>query len=179
MGGGKGGGRQANEPAQIQAQLSQQLFQQSDPLRSFLLTGQGQPTGPLADLLTQTPSNVFERGVLESQFGRARENILAGAPARGGQLAASLADLESQRALGVTGLAQAQQQRQIENIFRVFGGVTGTGQVALGGLGQAGSTLAAAGAAQQQSRLGLLGGLGTGIGMAIGAGKAPGSVKAA
>lgn len=138
----------------------------------------GRP-GMLQNLLTNPPEVPFERDVLESQFGRAREGILAGAPIRGGQLASSLADLESQRALGVTGLAQAQEQQRIQNLFNVAGLATGQTQVSLGGLGQAGSTLAAAGAARQQSQLQALGGLGLGLGTAVGAGKAPGSVKAA
>ena len=135
--------------------------------------------GMLQNLLTNPPNVPFERDVLESQFGRARENILAGSPARGGALNTSLANLESQRALGVTGLVQSQQQQQIENMFRTAGVATGQTQLSLGGLGQAGGTLAAAGAASQQAQAQMLGGLGTGLGFMIGSGKAPGSVKAA
>ena len=172
-GGGKGGGGSSNAPAQMQAQLAQQLFAETGPLRDLLIGGPG--GGMLGQLITNPPSQPFERDVLESKFARARESVLASTHGRGGALQASLTDLAGQRALGVTGLAQAQQQQQIENLFRTFAGVTGTGQVALGGLGQAGSTLAAAGAAKQQSQLGLLGGLGTGLGTVIGAGKQPGA----
>ena len=136
-------------------------------------------SGMLQNLLTNPPNVPFERDVLESQFGRAREDILSNVPARGGQLNTALADLASQRALGVTGLAQSQEQQRIQNLFNVAGLTTGQTQVSLGNLGQAGSTLAAAGAARQQSQASMLGGLGTGLGVLIGSGKAPGSVKAA
>lgn len=199
MGGGKGGGR-GDAASQTQAALAQQLFQESTPLRQLIIgappgvdpstipgfppglqptTPGGATPGLLQNLLMNPPNVPFERDVLESQFGRAREDILSGIPARGGQLTTALADLSSQRALGVTGLAQAQEQQRIQNLFNVAGLTTGQTQVALGGLGQAGSTLAAAGAARQQGQLGALGGLGAGIGTMIGAGKAPGSVKAA
>src|SRR3972149_1018168 len=151
---------------------------------SFLPGLAGSPAVPgspgmLQNLLPNPPNVPFERDVLESQFGRARENILSGSPARGGALNTSLANLESQRALGVTGLVQSQQQQQIENMFRTAGVATGQTQLSLGGLGQAGGTLAAAGAASQQAQAQMLGGLGTGLGFMIGSGKAPGSVKAA
>jgi len=133
--------------------------------------------GMLENLLRNPPGAPFERDVLESQFGRARENLLGSTPIRGGQLGSSLANLEAQRALGVTGLEQAQQQRQMENIFRTAGLTTGQTQLSLGGLGQAGGTLAAAGAASQQAQASMLGGLGTGLGILVGMGKQPGAQR--
>ena len=126
-------------------------------------------SGLLQGLLTQ-PTGVFpaERDTLESQFSRAREGILSGGPARGGLQSTLLANLESERAAGLTGLASMGQQRQIENIFRTGGLVTGQNQLSLGGLGSAAGTFSnlAGQRAALAGQLGQAAGLTAGLGMA-------------
>ena len=83
-------------------EIARQIFNQTAPLR-------GQTVDALSRVLAgQRPSSlrVFapEREALESQFRRARENVLSTTPTRGGQLNRSLVDLEIARAMGVSGL---------------------------------------------------------------------------
>jgi len=142
--------------------------------------------GLVQGLLTQ-PSGIFpaERDMLESQFSRAREGIISGGPGRGGLQASLLAQNEAERAFGLTGLASQGQQRQIENIFRTGGLVTGQNQLSLGGLGSAAGTFSGL-AGQQAALAGQLGqaaGLTAGLGMAgktgAGAGAGKGAAAAA
>ena len=60
-----------------------------------------------------------EREAIESQFGRARENIIATTPARGGQLNRTLADVEIARAQSVSGLESDVRKRAFEDALRI------------------------------------------------------------
>lgn len=87
--------RAAIASAQQQQGLGQQL--------------QGEITSQLLAILRgESPSMMAAFGpirqTLESQFGRARENILGNTPIRGGQLGQSLANLEMSRASDIFGL---------------------------------------------------------------------------
>jgi len=90
-------------------------------------TRQAQPvSGILPDFLRTgalpaavAPLTVPVRETLEAQFGRARENILARTPARGGQLADVLAGLETDRATRV-GLFQSEMEAPIrQNLLQI------------------------------------------------------------
>lgn len=88
---------------------------------------------------TQLPVFAPARDALEQQFTRARQNVIANAPVRGGQLNRSLVDLEGQRAQAVAGvesdLAKTLYQTGAQIGFQVPG-------VALGGMGSAAQSLA-------------------------------------
>ncbi|OFX03530.1 MAG: hypothetical protein A3E78_08220 [Alphaproteobacteria bacterium RIFCSPHIGHO2_12_FULL_63_12] len=96
-----------------------------------------------------------EREAVESQFGRARESIIATTPARGGQLNRALADVEVARAQSVSGLETDVRKRAFEDalrigfqvapstVFSTFQGATGT----LASLAGQGAELQAAGGA--------------------------------
>jgi len=105
-----------------------------------------------------------EREAVESQFSRARENIIGTTPARGGQLTRALADVEVARAQSVSGLEADVRKRAFEDalrtgfqvapatVFPTFQGATGT----LAALASQGAELQAAGGAG----LGQIAGLG-------------------
>ena len=117
--------------------------------------------------LSQSPMYRALKGASESQFNRARENILATTP-RGGGLLDALSNLEGQKAStmtqGVGGLAE-------NEMARAFALATGTTPTALGGLGSASSSLANIGAAQSAQQGQVLQGLGYGAGSYLASGK--------
>lgn len=82
-------------------------------LEHFLQTGTLPPSVDLA------PTTAANRDILETQFGRARENIMSRTP-QGGQMNAALTNLEGQRALGATQIytdANAQRNKLAQSLY--------------------------------------------------------------
>jgi len=125
------------------------ILSQTAPLRAVT-------AGTLFNRLTGGPIEAApEREAIEGQFTRARENILATTPSRGGQLNRMLADVEVGRAQSVAGLESDLRKRAFEDALRIgfqvapatvfptFQGLAGT----FGGLAGQGMELQAAGGA--------------------------------
>lgn len=128
-----------------------QIMKSTSPLRSLT-------TANLAAVLGGARTDqlqVFapERQALEAQFGRAKDNIIAGGQF-GGQLNRSLSDLESNRAQAIAGLEADVRRKAFEDALRVGFGVAP--QQVFGAFGGATSALAnqANMAAQQQASAG-------------------------
>lgn len=124
---------QQAQAAREQGALAQALFRETQPLRTesidqLLAT----LTGEIPPLLL--PSLTRGRETLEDQFSVAREGIINRTPARGGQLAQGLIDLESDRARALGGF-EADIGREL--FTQAQGAGFGQAPVALSGLGQA------------------------------------------
>ena len=137
------------------------IMRQTSPLRSLT-------AGNLAAVLTGGRTDMLrvmapEREALETQFGRARENIVAGGT-RGGMLDRNLADLDVARAQSVTGLESDVRRRAFEDALRIgYGAAPSVAFPAFSGASASLANLANAGAAQQAAGgagLGNLAGLG-------------------
>src|SRR5688572_7656324 len=122
-------GKEAQERAQksleqvlsMQTSSAEGILKQTSPLRSVT-------TANLLDVLTggSNPNLGFAaptREAIESQFGRARENIIQTTPNQGGQLNRSLADLEIARAQSVGGLEADTRRKAFEDSLRIGFGV--------------------------------------------------------
>ena len=138
----------AGQAAQAQTQLAQKLVGQTDPLRAGLINdAEGFLTGG-RDVSSLPEFGAFKDSA-ESQFGRAKDNIIANTP-EGGGLIAALTNLEGNRAsnqAAFTGdLAGNEIQRALQ--LATFGAAAGNQ-----GLGQAGfiQTQRAAAEAQQNA----------------------------
>lgn len=137
------------------------IMRQTSPLRSLTV-------GNLVPVLAGERTDnlrVFapEREALESQFGRARENIIA-TGSRGGMLNRNLADLEIARAQAVGGLESDVRRRAFEDSLRIgFGAAPATVFPAFSGASNALATLSG----QDQAQIASGGaGLGTSAGIA-------------
>ena len=156
-GGGKGGSstNASNPAADTLARISEDLFNQTDPLRQQLL-GQSEDFVSGGSDVTQLPSFGASKDILESQFGRAQESIIANTP-EGGGLTSALAGLEGDRA---SGLASIQAQAGEAERNRAAGLATGGAVQGQTGLGQAGGIQSQLALAQAQENAGKAGGIG-------------------
>lgn len=104
------------------------------------------------------------RQVLEDQYGRAKENIIANT-ARGGPLDEALADLSESRAQDLTGLSASilanEQQKK-------YGAAFGAPQTSAATLSSLASTSAMAQAQENAAKSGMTGQLGMGLGTYMG-----------
>lgn len=160
--------RNQEELAATQAQIAMQLFGETQGLRSELFGSaatEGSPATPgqLGTFLSsgELPTALdFDRSgavrdTLEQQFANAREGIISGTPARGGQLNDLLAESEFRRALGI-GQAEFAQQEQENDLSaqlfsQILGVSTGIPQTSLAGLGSASASFGNISAIQQQA----------------------------
>lgn len=98
------------ESSKTLAQLSEQLYGQTDPVRQALIDQASQFLSGGFDL-SSLPQYAALKNAVESQYGRARENVL-GSVAGGGSLSDALADVEIGRAgslvQGIGGIANDQ-----------------------------------------------------------------------
>lgn len=155
-----GFGRSSAELAALQKKISEQLFNESSPLRLGLIGAVERELGlpvstsaPIAELALRRNINPeIEAG--EAMIGRAREDILATTPSRGGQLNAQLGELPLERARlrsAIVGSAEEEANQRALSLATGIG--LGTPSIALSGLGQAsssyGNAASAAGAAAQ------------------------------
>jgi len=154
----------ASRALNAQVELGERLVDQSDPLRQQLLNQSGDFLGGNFDV-TGTPQFAAGKDIQEQQFGRARDNIIAGTP-EGGGLTSALTNLEGARASGLTGLtgglAEAEQNRALQ--LGTFGAAQGS--QALGSAGSIQAQLAAAEGAQNAGKASGLGSAGGAIGAA-------------
>ena len=88
----------AGQAAQAQTRLAKQLISQSNPTRQALFNDANQFLTGNRDVTALPEFGAFKNSA-ESQFGRARDSIIANTP-EGGGLTAALAGLEGQRAGG-------------------------------------------------------------------------------
>ena len=145
----KGSSRQAtprNPALDAQARISQQLFSESTPIRQNLnrnaldfLQGDRDVTG--------TPAFASLKGMIESQFGRARDATIGSTPTGGG-LTSALTNLEGQRAFSLVQGTAALTENELSRALTLGTGLVPT---AVGGLGQAGQTQAFAAAEAQKA----------------------------
>lgn len=137
--------RAALDTAQRQQQLAQQMSETGTPFREAVTPQL------LAILRGESPSLMSAFGPirqsLESQYGRARENILENTPLRGGQLGQSLAGLEMGRASDVFGLESSIRQNAFNQALQAGFQLP---QAASNILGNAAGTFSNLGALQSQ-----------------------------
>lgn len=145
-----------------QTSSAQGILAQTGPLRSLTATNLAEVLGGgRTDMLRVMAP---EREALEAQYGRARENIIAGGE-RGGMLNRSLADLETARAQSVAGLESDVRRRAFEDALRIgFGAAPSTVFPAFQGAASTLGGMAQMGAQQQAA-----GGAGLGSAAAVGA----------
>lgn len=114
--------------------------------------------------VTQSPMFGTLKNAIESQYGRARENVISSTPAGGG-LVSALSNLERGRAdaltTGIGGLAQ-------DELNRAFSLATGGMQSGFGGLSNAANIQAQLAAADAQRNSAAKSGLGSAIGTGVG-----------
>jgi hypothetical protein len=109
--------------ANRQIELANALLEETQPFRRRLRASLGIESDPTVARIDVAPAPVkfavtpAERDTLESQFRNARESVLAHAPVRGGALVRALVDLDTDRALAVTGLESevARRNTVLEN----------------------------------------------------------------
>ncbi len=123
----------ANQAIQAQTQLAQKLIGQTDPLREGLIGDASQFLSGNRDV-TGLPEFAAFKSSAESQFSRARDNIIANTP-EGGGLTAALAGLEGQRAGNQAGFTGALASDEVNRALQLatFGAAQGSQ-----GLGSAG-----------------------------------------
>ncbi len=133
MGKERSGDRAAGQAAQAQTALAQKLIGQSDPTRRLLFDQANAFLGGDFDV-TGLPQFGAGKDIIESQFGRAREAVIAGTPT-GGALTSALTNVEGARASSLTGLvgslAEAEQNRALQ--LGTFGAAAGTQGLASAG----------------------------------------------
>jgi len=150
----------AAQAADAQTKLAQQLVSQSDPTRRALFQDANQFLSGDRDVTALPEFGAFKNSA-ESQFGRARDAIIANTP-EGGGLTAALAGLEGQRAgnqAGFTGaLAGDEVNRAIQ--LATFGAAAGSQ-----GLSSAGFLQGQRAQSQSAQNAGKSQGLGTAAGV--------------
>ena len=126
MGKQRSGDRATDRAAQQQSALAQKLISQSDPTRELLFDQTNAFLGGDFDV-TGLPQFAAGKDIIESQFGRARESVIAGTPT-GGALTSALTNVEGGRASALTGLvgnlAETEQNRALQ--LGTFGAAIGT-----------------------------------------------------
>jgi hypothetical protein len=147
----------------LQAQIAQQLVTQTDPLRKMLIDRSTDFLGGNLDV-ANTPMFSALKQQTESQYGNARNNIIADTPV-GGPLIRALTDLNARRAdtLGQGAGAVAESE-----LGRAMGLATGSTAQGMSGLGQAAQTQAALAQNSAMREAGLFSALGTGVGAWLG-----------
>ena len=137
---------QPNPAADAQSRIAQQLFAESTPIRQNLNAQSLEFLRGGRDV-TSSPAFASLKGMIESQFGRARDATIGSTPTGGG-LTSALTNLEGQRA---SSLVQGTAALTEQEMARAFGLGTGLVPTAVGGLGQAGQTQAFGAAQAQQA----------------------------
>lgn len=150
-----------NAAAQAQLAQSQQankLIKQSDPTRQLLFNSSNEflSGGGVFGL----PQYASVKDSIESQYGRARDNIIGGT-AEGGGLTSALGNLEQGRASDLTQGAGALAEGETNRALQLATGGTALGTSALG---TAGSIAAQRAAAEAEANAGKAGGTGQAAG---------------
>ena len=143
-------GKKSQKPAptpaaDAQARIAQQLFRESTPIRQGL-NERSQEFLDTGDV-TSGPAFANLKGVIESQFGRARESIIGSTPT-GGALTSALTNLEGTRASALVGGTAALTEQELSRALTLGTGLVPT---SVAGLGQAGGIQASAAASAQQA----------------------------
>jgi hypothetical protein len=155
--------KKEERPEQTQARIARELFSQSDPTRTALFERSEDflsDPGAVYDL----PGFAAVKDTTESQYARARENIIASTP-EGGALTSALADLERNRA---SDLVQGTARLGENELSRSLALSTGTTGAALTSLGSAGAIEAQRDASDAAGKAAKAGGLGQGAGAYFG-----------
>jgi len=149
----------AGQAAAAQTQLAQKLVGQTDPLRKELIgDAEGFLTGGRD--VTALPEFAAFKGSAESQFGRAKDNIIANTP-EGGGLIAALTQLEGDRASNQANFTGALAGGEIDRALQLgtFGAAAGSS-----GLGSAAAIQSNRAAAESAQNAGKAGGAGSAAG---------------
>lgn len=156
-------GKQPQTDTTLQ-EISKALYAETDPLRRAMLERSGAFVGGNLDV-TQSPQYAALKRGAESQYDRARQNIISTTPT-GGALTRALAQNEYAKAGALTQGAGniASQEQQI-----AYGLATGTPlSTSFGGLGSAAALQGQQAQAQAQQNAAAKGALGTGAGALLG-----------
>jgi hypothetical protein len=155
--------KQGQNATARQTEIAQWIFENAKPVAESL-------SGRYKNFLdgnldvTGTPQYAAMKSAADSQFGRARDNIIA-TSAPGGALTSALANLETNRALG---LVQGAGTLAENEMSRAFGIGTNQVPVALQGYGNAAQTSAYRNAAASQQNSQAMQGIGYGAGRMFG-----------
>ena len=121
--GGGGGSSSNNALIKEQARYARALFEETSPLRKGLIGSFGKRLGVTTGFEDQAADSALfgptapEREAVESQYGRARENVLARVPGRGSDLRKALTNVETARASNVSGLEADATNRALGMAF--------------------------------------------------------------
>ncbi len=153
-GGGKGKTTPATSPYEAAtAQIAQKTYEESTPIRTDLLAQMSNFLSGGFDPMKSplySPMYANARAGAESQYGRAKDAILANTPRGGGQTAA-LAGVESDRAGNLSNMQNAIYSNLFNDILqKTYGVAFNAPQQSMAGLGSAGNSYASRyGAANQ------------------------------
>ena len=163
------------------AGIANKTYAETTPVRNDLLSQMGnflQGGYDVSKSPTFAPLYANARSGIESQYGVAKDAILAGTPRGGGQTAA-LAGVESDRAGNLSNTQNAIYSNLFNDILqKTYGVAFNAPQQSMAGLGQAGSSYASrygaanqAYSAQQANWFNMVDNIGTGAGRAMGIAK--------
>jgi len=177
--GGSSGGLDYNDIQSLMrsnpaAEMSQQYFDETAPARTELI-GRGTRFSK-GDLdYTQSPMYGPGKGAIEDQYEVARQNIIAETPS-GGAMSSNMANLEQQRARGMSDLASRISQDDYNKIYGAafgapqtsIGGTSGVSSSGVGGAANIASADLAAQAGQSAGKSNMFGQFGQGAGTYFG-----------
>lgn len=118
----KGGSAPKIKPSPLEIESANQMRDYYNNVQKPL---QGQVTPQVQagfaenDLFGKTP-DPYARDTMEKQFGQAKNQLLNSAPVRGGRLAREMTNLQSDRAMGVSGLYAQKGQEARGNLLNML-----------------------------------------------------------
>lgn len=157
FGGGKDQG--SSDSADAMAQMARQLWTETSGVRAPLIE---QMTSAVSGDFDPGTSPIFapQKRAIESQYGVAKDNLLASMPA-GGAMTSAMADLESNRANSLADMMGSIYQDQLNKAYGASFNAPGQ---AIQGLGSAASIQSA----NEASQRGMFGDLGMAAGYFLG-----------
>ena len=152
-----------NDAARDASKIANKYYRQTMPARTNILH---RGTDFLRGDFDPAASPVWDptKTILEDQYNRARENVIANMPV-GGPMQGALGDIETNRA---NQLASLGADIATDEYNKIYGAAMGAPQVSLGGLTSIAGTQAAAQAQQAGAGFGAIGDIGGGLGMMLG-----------
>jgi len=160
---GDSGNSGRERPDQTQQRIAEELFSQTDPLRRGVIDR--------SESFVSNPNDVFNlpgyaavKDTTESQYGRARDSVIANTP-EGGALTSALGDLERNRA---SDLVQGTARLNDSELSRAMTLATGSTGQSLAALGSAGAIQAQREASDDAGKAAKTGAVGQGAGAYFG-----------
>jgi len=158
--GDKGGD---TSPGRFAESIAKKIYRQTNPARINIFD---RGTQFLRGDFDPAASPVWDptKTILEDQYNRARENVIANMPV-GGPMQGALGDIETNRA---NQLASLGADIATDEYNKIYGAAMGAPQMSMGGLSSIAGTQAAAQAQQAGAGFGAIGDIGGGLGMMLG-----------